>query len=68
MNNSYLEIPLSIFAAGCIIFLLAALGLFSPLTTQSMYMIGLSIELIGIVAGLIVFIRYKMKEMKIQHN
>ena len=60
MNKLHLEIPLSIFAAGCIICLLAGLTLFSPSTAQSMYITGLSIGLIGIVIGLIVFSRYKM--------
>ena len=60
MNELNLEIPLSIFAAGCIICLLAALGIFSPSTAQAMYITGSSIGFLGIVVGLIVFSRYKM--------
>ena len=61
MDNLNLDIPLSIFAAGCITSLLAAFGIFSPPITQAMYIIGTSIGSIGIVAGLIVFCMYKMK-------
>ena len=68
MNDLHLEIPLSIFAAGCIICLLSALGLFSPPTAQAMYIIGSSIGLAGIVTGLIVFSRYKMTGMHRQDD
>ena len=60
MNELNLDISLSIFAAGCIICLLAALDIFSPSTDQAMYITGSSIGLIGIVSGLFIFSRYKM--------
>ena len=60
MNDLHLEIPLSIFTAGCFICLLIALGLFSPSTAQSIYLTGSSNGLIGIGVGLIVFSKFKM--------
>ena len=62
MNNLNLNIPLSIFLAGAILFLLAPLELFDSYTTHEIFMTGLLIELIGITAGLIVFYRYKITE------
>ncbi len=66
MSKMQLEIPLSIFAAGCIIFLLSALGSFSLFlenaTIQALYKVGSLIGLIGVVAGLIVYSRYKMSQ------
>ncbi len=59
MRDLYLETPLSIFAAGCIICLLSTLGLFSPPTTQALYEIGAEIGLLGILAGIIVIVWYK---------
>ncbi len=54
MKDLHLDIPLSIFAAGCIICLLSTLGLFSPPTTQAVYEIGVKIGLLGINVGIIV--------------
>ncbi len=59
MRDLHLDIPLSIFAAGCIICLLSVLGLFSPTTTQALYEIGVKIGLLGILSGIIVFVWYK---------
>ena len=56
MRDLHLEIPTSIFAAGCIICLLSALGLFSTPTTQALYEIGAEIGLLGIIVGIIVFV------------
>ena len=63
MNNLNLNIPVSIFLVGVILFLFAPLGLFSSYTIQEISMAGLLIELVGIISGLIVFYRYKITEM-----
>ena len=55
MRDLHLEIPTSILAAGLIVCLLSALGLFSPPTTQALYEIGAGIGLLGMIVGIIVF-------------
>lgn len=56
MKYLHLEIPKSIFAAGFIICLLSALGLFYSPATQAFFEIGLDIGLLGIIVGLIMFV------------
>jgi hypothetical protein len=63
MNNLNLNIPVSVFSVGVILFLFAPLGLTSQFTIQEISMTGLLIELLGIIAGLIVFYRYKVTEI-----
>ena len=63
MNNLNLNIPLSIISVGVMLFLFAPLEFFSAYTTQEIAMAGLIIELVGILAGLIVFYRHKVTEM-----
>jgi hypothetical protein len=62
MNNLNLNIPLSIFSVGAILFLLAPSRLFVSSISHEIFMTGLLIEMIGITTGLIVFYRYKMTE------
>ncbi len=62
MNNLNLNIPLSIFSIGAILFLLAPSRLFISNSTHEIFMTGLLIELIGITAGLIVYYRYRITE------
>lgn len=62
MKNLNLNIALTIFSVGAILFLLAPLKLFDSLTTQEIFITGLLIELVGITAGLIVFYRNKITE------
>ena len=62
MNNLNLNIPVSVFSVGVILFLFAPLELLSSYTIQEISMTGLLIELLGIIAGLIVFYRYKVTE------
>lgn len=56
MRDLHLEIPMSIFAAGFIICLLSALGLFPPPTTQVLYEIGVEVGLLGFIVGIITFV------------
>jgi hypothetical protein len=59
LRDLHLDIPLAIFAAGCIICLLSVLGIFSQPTTQALFEIGAEIGLLGILAGIIVIVWYK---------
>ncbi len=65
MDKIPLDIPLSIFAAGCIICLLSSLGsawhIITSETEHVMYVFGSSIGLVGVIMGIIVFYRYKWK-------
>lgn len=60
MNTLNFNIPVSIFIAGAILFLLAPLGLFSSFGTNNMYITGLFIESIGVTTALIIFYREKL--------
>lgn len=62
MNNLNLNIPLSVFSVGVILFVLAPFEFFYSHTIQEISMAGLLIELFGIAAGLIVFYRHKVTE------
>ena len=62
MKNLNLNIALTIFSVGAILFLLAPLKLFDSYTVHEIFMTGLLIELVGITAGLIVFYRNKITE------
>ena len=64
MNNLNLNIPLSIFSVGAILFLLAPSRLFVSSISHEIFMTGLLIEMIGITTGLIVFYRYKKEFQK----
>jgi hypothetical protein len=62
MKDLNLNIPLSIFSVGAVLFLLAPSKLFITSISHEVFMSGLMIELIGITAGLVVFYRYKITE------
>ena len=62
MNNLNLNIPVSVFSVGVMIFLFAPIESFTSYTVQEISMTGLFIELVGIMAGLFVFYRYKVTE------
>jgi hypothetical protein len=62
MNKLNLNIPVSVFSVGVIIFLFAPLEFFYSHTIQEISMAGLLIELVGIIAGLIVLYRHKVTE------
>ena len=63
MNNLNLNIPVSVFAVGAMIFLSAPLEFFSSYTSQEISMTGLLIELVGIIAGSIVLYRHKVTQI-----
>lgn len=62
MNKLNLNLPLSIFSVGAILFLLAPSKLFITYTTHEIFISSLLIELLGIAAGLVAFYRYKITE------
>ena len=55
MNNLNINVPLTIFLAGAILFLLAPLKLFDSYTISEIFTTGLFIEMVGITASLAVF-------------
>ena len=63
MKNLNLSVPLFIFIFGAVLFLLAPLGLFTPFSTNNLYVMGLFIESIGVTTGFIVVYREKIIEM-----
>ena len=66
MNNLNLNIPVSVFSVGVMIFLFPPLEFFSSYTIQDISMTGLLIELFGIIAGTIVLYRHKVTEMSLE--
>ncbi|MBF8269534.1 MAG: hypothetical protein HW386_1243 [Gammaproteobacteria bacterium] len=68
MTKLPLEVPISIFAAGCIICVLAGLGAFSTAVdmamTEAMIKIGFSIGLTGAGLSLIIFLINKMNSRR----
>ena len=63
MNNLNINIPVSIFLVGAVLFLLAPLGLFSSFSTNDIYTTGLFIESIGVTTGFVVIYRDKITEL-----
>ena len=61
-----LNIPVSIFLVGAILFLFAPIESFSAYSSQEISMAGLLIELAGILLGLIMFYRHKVTEMYLE--
>ena len=63
MGKINLEIPLSIFAAGCLLCLLSLFGsawhIITSETEQYIYLIGSSIGLVGAIIGVIIYYKYK---------
>ena len=55
MNKLNLNIPLTIFLTGAIMFLFAPFEMFDAFTTHDIFMTGLLIELAGITASMAVF-------------
>lgn len=62
MNYLNLNIPLSVFSVGVIIFVLAPLEFFYSHTIQEISMAGLIIELVGIITGAVVLYRKKVTQ------
>ena len=60
MNNLELNIPVSIFIAGAILFLLAPSGLFSSFNASEIHKTALLIESIGVTTAFIVYCRDKV--------
>ncbi len=64
MEKLSLEIPMCIFAAGCIICVLSALGsawhIINDATVHTLYISGISIGIVGILVTGIIFARNKM--------
>ena len=55
MNNLNLNIPLSIFSVGAMIFLFSPLEFFYSYSIQDIAMTGLLIQFFGVIIGSIVF-------------
>ncbi|MBL1142757.1 MAG: hypothetical protein HND53_12070 [Proteobacteria bacterium] len=66
MYKLNLNIPLSIFLTGTILFLLAPVLIFDSYSTHEIFMTGIVIQLTGITASLIEFFRYKITEKLIK--
>lgn len=66
MNNLNLNIPISVFLVGAMLFLFAPIESFYAYSSQEISMAGLLIELVGISLGLIMFFRYKVTEMYLE--
>jgi len=66
MNNLNLNIALSVFSVGAMIFLFSPLEFFYAYSIQDIAMTGLLIELVGIIIGAIVFFRYKVTQMYLE--
>lgn len=62
MKNLNLNIPITVFLVGAILFLLAPLKLFDSYNVHEIFMTGLLIEFVGITAGLFMFYRQKITE------
>ena len=62
MNKLHYNIPLMIFAAGAVVFLLAPLNIIPTLTSAEVALTGLFIEAMGIATGFIWFLRDKATE------
>lgn len=62
MKYINLNIPLSIFAAGTVLFLLAPVMTFGSYSADQIFIAGIFIQLVGVIASLIVFYRYKVTE------
>ena len=66
MNKLNLNIPITIFLTGVVLFLLAPFEKFEAYSTYEIFIAGLLIELIGIAVGLAMFFRYKITEKLIK--
>ena len=66
MNNINLNIPVSVFAVGFILFLFAPYEYFYAYSSQEISMTGLMIEFVGIAIGLLAFYRHKVTQTCMQ--
>ena len=62
MKKINLTIPLSIFLAGTILFLLTPVMIFGSFTTNEIFLTGIVLQIVGITASLIQFFRYQMTQ------
>ena len=63
MKNVNLNIPVSIFVLGAILFLIAPLGLFPSFTANQIYLASLLVESTGITVGFVMYFRDKITQM-----
>jgi hypothetical protein len=66
MYKLNLNIPLIIFLAGAILFLLAPVLVFDSYTTHEILITGITIQMVGLTASLIEFFRFKVTEKLIK--
>ena len=62
MKHINLNLPLSIFVIGTVLFLLAPVISFASYSTDEIFITGIAIQLLGVIASLVVFYRYKVTE------
>lgn len=66
MNNLNFNIPVIIFIAGAILFLLAPLGVFQSFNSNEIYIAALFIESIGVTTALLVYHRDKLFDVYVE--
>lgn len=62
MNNLDFNIPVLIFIAGAILFLLAPVGLIPAFNTNQLYFAALLTESIGVTVAFVVYFREKLND------
>ena len=62
MKAMNLNIAITIFAIGTLLFLMAPLKMFSSLNNDQIFMASLIIQLIGVSVGVAILIRHKITE------
>jgi hypothetical protein len=67
MYKLNLNIPLSVFLAGAVLFLLAPVLIFDSYTTNEIFITGIAMQVIGITASLIEYYRYKITQKLIRN-